>query len=101
MSEREMMPRGYWFSSTRTRRWTCGCRQGITGRLGSWQQWLALAQGTPATHLLLGNAVNYVLHRFMGVAGEDPLQADTALLQCLPHTDVQVVVGLLGCQVLW
>lgn len=98
MSERETMPRGYRFSSTRTRRWTCGCRQSITGRLGSWQQWLA--QGTQATHLLLGNAVDYVLHRFMGVAGEDPLQTDTALLQCLPHTDVQVVVGLLGCQVL-
>lgn len=92
------MPRGYRFSSTRTRRWTCGCRQIIRGRLGSWQSWLA--QGTLATHLLLGNAVNYVLHGFVGVAGEDPLQADTALLQRLPYTDVQVVVGLLGCQVL-
>lgn len=92
------MPRGYRFSSTRTRRWTCGCRQSIRGRLGSWHQ--GLPQGTLATHLRLGNAVNYVLHRFMGVAGEDPLQTDTALPQCLLHTNVQVVVGLLGCQVL-
>lgn len=61
---------------------------------------LALVRGTPAAHLLLGNAVDDVFHSFVGVAGEDPLQADGALPQCLPHADVQVVVGLLGCQVL-
>lgn len=98
MSERETIPRGYRFSSTRTRRWTCGHRQSITGRSGSrgwcWHK-------SPASHLCLGNAINDILHGFMGVAGEDPLQADSALPQCFPHTDVQVVVGLLGCQMLW
>lgn len=94
------MPRGYRFSSTRTRRWTCGRRQSITGRPGSGQGGLALVRGAPAAHLLLGNAVDDVLHGFVGVAGEDPLQAGGALPQRLPHADVQVVVGLLGCQVL-
>lgn len=54
----------------------------------------------PTAHLLLGDAVDDVLHGFVGVAGEDPLQAHGALPQRLPHADVQVVVGLLGCQVL-
>jgi len=94
------MPRGYWFSSTRTRRWTCGRRQSISGRSGSGQGRLAPARGPPAAHLLLGDAIDDVLHGFVGVAGEDPLQADGALPQRFPHTDVQVVVGLLGCQVL-
>lgn len=74
--------------------------QSITGgqRAGnSTDEWKGCA---PATHLLLGDAVNDVLHGFVGVAGEDALQAHSALPQRLPHADVQVVVGLLCCQVL-
>ena len=96
-----MMPRGYWFSSTRTRRWTCGVQAEHHRQVGQQAEGLAWARGTPATHLLLGDAANDVLHGFVWVAGDDTLQADAALLQCLPHTDVQVVVGLLSCQVLW
>lgn len=96
------MPRGYWFSSTKTRRWTCECRKSIVGRSSSrrGEGGVVLVQGTPAAHLLLGDAVDDVLHGFVGVAGEDPLQADSSLPQRLPHADVQVVVGLLSCQVL-
>ena len=51
-------------------------------------------------YLLPDNPVNDFPQGLVGLAGNDFLQTQCPLLQCFSHTHIQVVVCLLGCQVL-
>lgn len=51
-------------------------------------------------YLFPRNPVNDFPQGLVRLAGEDPLQAHCPLPQGFSHTHVQVVVGLLGSQVL-
>lgn len=51
-------------------------------------------------YLLSGNPVDDLPQALVGLAGKDSLQTHRPLPQCFSHAHVQVVVGLLGSQVL-
>lgn len=53
-----------------------------------------------ARYLFPCNPVNDFTQALVGLAGENPLQTQRPLPQSFAHTHVQMVVGLLGSQVL-